>query len=249
VDLFEAFGFGPGVIVAAVGGGGKTSLVYTLANEAAGRGLAAAVTTTVRFTRPRGIAMPPCIQTTAEGLNAAFASEMRPGEARTFISAEVEAGRMAGFSTEVVDGLPRGEHVLAIEADGSAHRPFKAPAAHEPAIPTSTTDVVVCVGLSVLGHPLSDNWVHRPGLVSDLANVATGAPVTADVIVETLLHAEGGRKCVPAGARLHALLNRPLTPEHHTIANHIAARLVYGGYNTAVIATAHEPGAIHGVVR
>ncbi len=249
MDLFEAFGFGPGVIVAAVGGGGKTSLVYSLANEAAGRGLAAAVTTTVRFTRPRGIAMPPCTETTADGLGAAFAREMRPGEAHTFISAEVEAGRMAGFPADVVGELPRGEYVLAIEADGSAHRPFKAPAAHEPAIPATATDVVVCVGLSVLGHPLSDNWVHRPGLVSDLTKVATGAPVTADVIVETLLHAEGGRKCVPAGARVHALLNRPLTPDHHAIANHIAARLVYGGYNRAVIATAHESGAIHGVVR
>lgn len=249
MDLFEAFGFGPGVIVAAVGGGGKTSLVFSLANEAAARGLAAAVTTTVRFTRPRGIAMPPCIETTAEGLAATFAREMRPGEARTFISAEIEAGRMAGFPAEIVAKLPRDGYVLAVEADGSAHRPFKAPAAHEPAIPASTTDVVVCVGLSVLGHPLSDHWVHRPGLVSDLTKVATGAPVTADVIVETLLHAEGGRKCAPEGARLHALLNRPLTPEHQAVANHIAARLVYGGYNSAVIATAHEAGAIHGVVR
>lgn len=248
MDLFEAFGLGPGAIVAAVGGGGKTSLVFSLADDAARRGLAAAVTTTVRFTRPRGITMPPCIQTTNEQLRAVFEREMRPGEARTFISAEVDAGRMAGFTLEAVDALPRGDHLLAIEADGSAHRPFKAPAAHEPAIPASATDVVVCLGLSVLGHPLSDNWVHRPGLVSDLSNVATGAPVTADVIVDTLLHAEGGRKCVPPGARLHALLNRPLTDEHLAIGNHIAARLVYGGYNTAVIATAHE-GSIHGVVR
>ena len=171
MDLFEAFGFGPGVIVAAVGGGGKTSLVYSLANEAAGRGRAAAVTTTGRFTRPRGSARPPCTETTADGLGAAFAREMRPGEAHTFISAEVEAGRMAGFPADVVGELPRGEYVLAIEADGSAHRPFKAPAAHEPAIPATATDVVVCVGLSVLGHPLSDNWVHRPGLVSDLTKV------------------------------------------------------------------------------
>jgi probable selenium-dependent hydroxylase accessory protein YqeC len=249
VDLFDAFGLGSGSIVAAVGGGGKTSLVFSLANEAAARGLAAAVTTTVRFTRPRGIGMPVCIETTPEGLALAFEREMRPGEARTFISAEVEAGRMAGFPAEVVGKLPPGDYLLAIEADGSAHRPFKAPAAHEPAIPASTTDVVVCVGLAVLGHPLSDTWVHRPGLVSDIAGVATGAPVTADVIVDTLLHAEGGRKSVPASARLHALLNRPLTSEHHIAANLIAARLVYGGYNTAVIATAHEAGAIHGVVR
>ena len=249
MDLFEAFGFGPGSIVAAVGGGGKTSLVFTLANEAAARGLAAAVTTTARFTRPRGIPLPPCLSTTPEDLATAFARELRPGQARTFISAEVEAGRYAGFTPEMIASLPPGDFFLAIEADGSAHRPFKAPAPHEPAIPSTTTDVAVCVGLSVLAHPLSDVWVHRPGLVSDLARVATGAPVTAEVIVDTLLHAEGGRKGVPAGARLHALLNRPLNEEHHAIANHIAARLVYGGYNTAVVATAHESGAIHGVVR
>ncbi len=249
MDLFEAFCLGPGSIVAAVGGGGKTSLVFGLADDAVSRGIAVAVTTTARFTRPRGTAMPRCVMTTTGEFAAAFARELRPGEACTFVSAELDPGRFAGFSAECIDALPRGPHVLAIEADGSAHRPFKAPAAHEPVIPASTTDVVVCVGLSVLGHPLSDVWVHRPGLVSDLANVATGAPVTAEVIVDTLLHSEGGRKGVPAGARLHALLNRPLTEEHQALGAHIAARLVYGGYTSAVIATAHEPGAIHGVVR
>ncbi|GMV84623.1 MAG: hypothetical protein AMXMBFR80_04810 [Dehalococcoidia bacterium] len=249
MDLFEAFGLGSGAIVAVVGGGGKTSLVYSLANEAAARGLAGAVTTTARFTRPRGVEMPACVRTSEAEFVSAFARALRPGEARTFISAEIDAGRMMGFPPEVVAALPPGDYVLAIEADGSARRPFKAPAAHEPAIPANATDVVVCVGLAVLGRPLSDTWVHRPGVVSDLTSVATGAPVTADVIVDTLLHAEGGRKAVPPGARLHALLNRPLTGEHRALANLIAARLVYGGYNTAVIATAHEAGAIHGVVR
>ena len=39
MDLFEAFDFQPGAIVAAVGGGGKTSLVYALGTEAAAMGL------------------------------------------------------------------------------------------------------------------------------------------------------------------------------------------------------------------
>lgn len=249
MDLFEAFDLAPGTIVAVVGGGGKTSLVYALAAEAAARGLSAIVTTTARFTRPSGIPMPPLIEGDDATIAGLVARKLAAGGVVVAVSGGAGQGRFAGFVPETIERLAAlCPGLIAVEADGSAHRPFKAPAEHEPVVPACATDVVVCVGLAVLGHAINDQWVHRPELVSRLADVPPDSAVTPSVIIRVLLHPDGGRKGVPPGARLHALLNGPLTAEHETLATHIAQRLVYGGYHRAVVATAHRPGDIRAVL-
>jgi len=250
MDLYEAFRLADGAVVAAVGGGGKTSLVYALANEAAARGLSAVVTTTVKFTKPPGKPMPKVIETTDMRAADDVSDALRAGQVVVAASGTGPRDRLLGLLPETIASLAAARPgLLTVEADGSAHRPFKAPAEHEPVVPACATDVVVCVGLAVLGHPLGDTWVHRPELVAKIGGAVLNAPVTADVIVRVLLDEHGGRKGVPAGARLHALLNGPATDEHLVLANHIASRLVYGGYTSVVVATAHKPGAVHSVVR
>jgi probable selenium-dependent hydroxylase accessory protein YqeC len=250
MDLFEAFDLRPGAIVAAVGGGGKTSLVYALGYEAAARGLCAVVTTTTKFTRPPGLPMPAIIETTDMRAADDIGDAAAAGKVFVVSTGTGTRDRLLGVLPETIGALATlGLGLITVEADGSAHRPFKAPGEHEPVIPSPATDVIVCVGLHVLGQPLNEQWVHRPGIVAELSEVPLGAPVTTDVIVRTLLHASGGLKAVPPGARVHALLNNPPTPEHETLAAHIAERLVYGGYHRAVVATAHIPGDIRAVVK
>ena len=87
---------------------------------------------------------------------------------------------------------------VVVEADGSRRLPFKAPAAHEPVIPATSTIVVPIVGLDVLGRSLDAEHVHRPQLVADLTGVALGQPVTPEMIATVLAHPRGGAK---AGCR------------------------------------------------
>lgn len=249
-DLFEAFGLAQGSIVAAVGGGGKTTLVYALAGEATRRGLSAVVTTTTKFTRPRGSVMPPLIEVGAAELERALGEAAVPGQSIVAASEIGPRDRLLGYSPDIVDSLASvGFGLIVIEADGSAQRHFKAPGAHEPAIPSTATDVVVCVGLDILGKPLDARYVHRPEIVCALTGAAPGERVSADLIARVLLHDDGGRKGVPPGARLHALLNGPPSEEHVSLGTHIASRLVHGGYHRAVVATAHRPGDIRSVVK
>jgi probable selenium-dependent hydroxylase accessory protein YqeC len=250
VDLYEAFGLSPGAIVAAVGGGGKTSLVFGLAEDAASRGMSAIVTSTTRFTRPPHGSMPPVV-TTDDGSAVRAAREALKTESVFVLCAGMGSrGRFLGLQPETIGALAQvGAGVIAVEADGSAHRPFKAPADHEPAVPAVATDVVLCVGLEVLGKPLDDRYVHRPELVARLARATAGTPVTADMIISVLLDEAGGRKNVPPGARLHALLNAPPTDEHVKLGTYIAQRVVFGGYCRAVIATAHRRGDVVAVVQ
>ena len=97
---------------------------------------------------------------------------------------------------------------VVIEADGSRRLPFKAPAAHEPVIPTSTTIVVPVVGLDVVGRPLTAEHVHRPERVAALTGAEIGDPVTPAMIATVLAHPDGGSKAIPASARLVPFLNK-----------------------------------------
>lgn len=238
--LCEAFGFAPGAMVAAVGGGGKTSLVFRLAAEASERGIPAVVTTTVKFTRPAGMAMPPLVTAPPGSAVEAAADALARAGAITLSSGEGDRGRMLGYAPEVVDRLRQPGRLVLVEADGSAHRPFKAPAEHEPVIPAGATDVVVCAGLQVLGRPLDERWVHRPELAAGLAGVAPGSPVTPGVAATVLLAQAGGRKGVPPGARCHALLNVAGEAAPGPEALELARRLADGGYDRVVIADARR---------
>ncbi len=249
MDLLEALALRPNAIVAAVGGGGKTSLVYALAREASARGLSALVCGTTKFTRPMGAEMPPVVEAGPDQIVSLVAARLREGEALVASAGAGARGRLLGFEPLVVCQLAQlGPGLLAVEADGSAHRPFKAPAEHEPVIPACSTHVVVCVGLEVLGKPLDQAAVHRPEIVARLSEAQPGEPVTPSTILRVLLHPEGGRRGVPPGAHLSALLNSPATGEHVRLGVHIAQRLVYGGFERVVVANAHRPGDVRAVV-
>ena len=250
MDLYEAFALSPCAIVAVVGGGGKTSLVHALGAEASSRGLSALLASTTKFTRPPGREMPPLVETTDGGALETVRTGLRSGSVLALSGGSGTHARLMGFAPETIDALGTlRPGLIVVEADGAAHRPFKAPAAHEPVIPASSTHVIVCVGLRVLGHPLDSSWVHRPELVAGLVNATLGDRVTADMIYAVLQHRLGGRKGVPPGARLSALLNGPSTSELENLGTHIAQRLVYGGYHRAVVASAHIAGDIRAAVR
>ncbi|MCZ7562954.1 MAG: selenium cofactor biosynthesis protein YqeC [Burkholderiales bacterium] len=112
-----------------------------------------------------------------------------------------------------------------VEADGSARRPLKAPAAHEPVVPASADAVIAVAGLNGLGRPLTAEHLFRPELWSRVTGVAAGAPITAESVAAAALHPEGLLKGCPAGARGILFLNRADAPERRAAAAEIAARL------------------------
>lgn len=124
---------------------------------------------------------------------------------------------------------------LLLEADGSRMRPLKAPADHEPAIPQWVTAVVVAAGLSGLGRPLTDEWVHRPERFAALSGASLGETISVDHLGRLLLHPQGGLKEIPAHARRVALLNQVDSPEAQGAAQRLANRLV-GPYEAVLLA-------------
>lgn len=215
MNLSRALGITAGDVVAFVGGGGKTTAMFQLANELAPR-LRVLTTTTTRIfaaqikRSPAHVTFNSAQQTAADILPHLDAALAAHGQVLLIGQADPASGKAFGLPPEIIDALAASGRfdVILNEADGSRMRPLKAPAAHEPVIPAGTTLVVPVVGLDVLGQPLGDNTVHRAGLVSQLSGTAIGQPVTTGTVAALLCHPDGGLKHIPVQARVAPLLNK-----------------------------------------
>src|SRR5918996_1622009 len=114
---------------------------------------------------------------------------------------------------------------LLIESDGSREKPLKAWAEHEPPIPSFVEMVVQVVGLTGMGKPLIDEYVHRAEIFSKLSGLNIGESITEDSLIRTLTSQEGGLKNIPATARRMVLLNQADTPELQSLARGLSQSL------------------------
>ncbi len=237
MDISRALRLTPGDVVALVGGGGKTSAMFQLASElvrASPKKTRVLTTTSTRIfaaqirQAPAYVTFDPEQQTIANVLTQLDTAVNQHGQVLLIGRADRESGKAFGIPPDIVDELAGTNRfdIIINEADGSRMRPLKAPAEHEPVIPTSTTVVVPVAGIDALGRPLNDETVHRAALVSRLSGTPLGQRLTVDTIATVLSHPQGGLKHVPAHARVIPLLNKVENPTGLAAARHIAARLL-----------------------
>jgi probable selenium-dependent hydroxylase accessory protein YqeC len=231
-------------VVAIVGGGGKTTLLYGLGHEAVARGRRAILGGTTRFTPAASGRMPPLVMAAESQLveAARLALEAQPLVVVTPGSEPQE--RFAALTPATADALARtdGLGLLAVEADGSKMRPFKAPAEHELVVPPSATHVVAVVGADAVGARLDEEHVHRPERVRALL-AGSGLDVTRcapEVIARVLLHPEGGRRGVD-GRPFAVLVNK--ADAHPREAAELARELVAAGAPRVVVASLRDAAA------
>lgn len=220
--------------VAFVGAGGKTTAMFALARQ---------------FEKPVLVTTSTHLSTSqiASGdlhlilRNAAAVQSLDPTElpAVTIVSrVEQPEGRVSGPSADILQALSefarQHSFPLLIEADGARLRALKAPAPHEPAIPDFVEAVVVVAGLSALGKPLSETWVHRPERFAELGGLRLRGEITTKSLSAVLLHEEGGLKNIPRGSRRIALLNQADTPELKAAARGLS-RTLLSAYDAVLV--------------
>ena len=219
--LLQAVGAGPGSLVSFIGGGGKTTLMLSMAAGAAELGMPVLVTTTTHIRPPPG--MPLVLQADEPALEVAMQRKWERKQVLALGRSLTDAGKLKGVDPMLLCGLKvRFPQVLILcEADGSAGRPLKVHAGHEPVISACSTAVVVVGGLDALGRPISSETIHRVEL---LENPSPTGPDEKDGIVTPSLYAEllrsAGRKA-PPGTRIVYVLTKP-----DLIAREEAARAV-----------------------
>ena len=155
-------------LVAFVGGGGKTSLLFALAESLPGR---VVITTTTRIFAAQMRLAPAVV----------YADDLSPlgalldAHGRCLVVGHVDGDKARGVAPDLPARLLARPDVdaVVVEADGSRMRPVKAPAEHEPVIPPETTLVVPVAGLDALEGPLAE-VAHRAEIVKRITNDELG---------------------------------------------------------------------------
>ena len=210
-DLTSALGLRPKEHVAMVGGGGKTSLVFALARELRLMGRRVVISTTTKvwhreaYQSPSVILAPSCTHWHDE------LTQVLGKHGLVFVgSRELESGKVEGISPKRADAMFQAPLLdyLIVEADGAAGRPVKAPAEHEPVIPSSATLVVALMGLEAMGERLAAEVVFRPDRFERVTGLVQGGRLTPEVLARLFGSPHGPFRGSPRPARQVAFLNK-----------------------------------------
>jgi molybdenum cofactor cytidylyltransferase len=235
----------PSSCVAFVGAGGKTTAMFKLARELKSNVI---VTATTHLGAWQTGLSDWHISTEADSLE-----EIEGGfQGVLLITGKPEGERTKPISDKLLDWLylycKNHSIPLLIEADGSRQKPLKAWAEHEPPIPKFADLVVQVAGLAGLGKPLTDEYVHRAEIFSELSGLQAGEIIQSEAIARILTHSESGLKNIPGSARRVVILNQADTLELQSTAHAMTSSLIPAYQAVAVASLAsdkiyavHEP--------
>lgn len=235
-------------VVAFVGGGGKSSALFRLANEIVAAGQRVVVTTTTHIAYAQLLREPVHVFAPNNELPLEALARALDKHARCLIVAEAAPDRVRGIAPALVDQLVAHAQTLQIgaivvEADGSRYLPIKAPADYEPALPTTTTLLVPVMGLNALGTPIDETHVHRVTQVRRLLDLAADdahTRLTPRMAARLLVDPQGGAKLLPSGARLLPLINKADQVTYLAGARLIARQLAGWGYRSLIGAVGRD---------
>lgn len=215
--LVQALGLERARVVSLTGSGGKTTLMFSVASEFVAAGERVLLTTTTKIARHEafesghGLVESDPERIVEEARRATQTNGAgRAGATVAFRGHSADGYKLIGFPTETIDQLRDDGHFdrILVEADGSARRPLKAPAAHEPVIPGSTDVLIMVAGLNGLGLPLDEATVFRADRWAALTGAEPGSRIDAASLARVALHQDGLAKGCPERARRVLFLNR-----------------------------------------
>lgn len=181
-----------------VGGGGKTTVMYELAAAWADCGRKVLVLTSTHILRP------------ADGsfaADAAAVQDLWQQERYAVIGTpELSTGKLTAPPPGLYNELQLQADVILCEADGSRHKPCKAPAAHEPVLLPDCDMVLAVAGMDALGRQLAQAC-QRPQLAAELLGCSLDSVIDEQMLSVLLLSEQGARKNVGARA-YYIVLNK-----------------------------------------
>lgn len=243
MNLVKGLRLPPSPTVAFIGAGGKTTAMFHLAHQLDGSVIVAVTTHLGRWQTP--LADRHIIANTPDSIEALEHNL----HGVVLVTGEIKDDRTQPLSGRMLYWLHAFcEHhslPLLIEADGSRQKPLKAPAEHEPAIPEFVESVVQVAGLTGLGKPLGEEFVHRPEIFAHLSGLELREAITPEALVRVLMHPNGGLKNIPKKSHRVVLLNQADTPEIQSQADSIAKKLL-PTYDSAIISSLKDE-KIHAV--
>ena len=207
-------------VTAIIGGGGKTTLMETLAGELSKKGKVI-ITTTTHICRPKQY------ETLLDADEAAVSAALERSGI-VCVASQAESGKLCAPWLSMGTLAQLADFVL-VEADGAKRLPLKAHAAHEPVIPPEANQTILVVGASGFGRPMRES-VHRAPIAAQALDVSEDTTVTPELWAKFL--------------NLEALHTRVLVNQTENEPEQQAAKALAAGLHCPVCMAALQKGWI-----
>lgn len=230
--LKRTFGFfGNGrQVVSLVGGGGKSTLMYFLAEKCAREGKKVLLSTTTHIYAP----MAEHYADRKEAVNRLWPQ----GKFAVIGTPVPEKGKLKAPEESFLNEMMAMADVVFLESDGAKGYPCKVPKGHEPVLHPGSDLVIGVFGLSAIGRPLKE-VCFRLEEAMELLGVEEDHILTAEDAAEMLSSPMGGRKAV--GDREYCvILNQCDDGPRRRTGSEITARLAELGV-PHVVMTSFDP--------
>ena len=206
--LYEALNIDPTLpeLVCFVGAGGKTTSMFNLAHEFKQLNKKVLVTTTTAILCPE--------KSDSDMTVVTKNPDQLTGTAKSGItcigSTHTAENKLLGIDPEHINLLFRKNifDLILVEGDGSKQKPIKAPAEHEPVIPSKTTKLVGVIGLDALDCTIDDDHVHRPEQFCRITGHTENELITYSSIAGLIISEEGLFIKTPHLCQRYVLLNK-----------------------------------------
>lgn len=169
-------------VTAVIGSGGKTSLIYKLAEEFSKNSKVIICTTTQIFKPDHIITL---ISPSEEDIKRAFEKYNC-----ICIGSENEKGKLIIPNIKFSVLMNYAEYIIA-EADGSKGLPLKAHEVYEPVIPKESVETIVVLGIKGIGKSIKE-VCHRPELYANILKTSVNTVVTPEMAAVVLNYEEFG---------------------------------------------------------
>lgn len=221
-------------VTAFVGGGGKTTAIYTLAKELYEQGNTVIVTTTTKMYTPK----PPQVR---ELMLSTKTKEIKKA-VETFgliaVGKEIVQGKLIGLESEIICEMAFLADYVLVEADGAKQLPIKVPAVHEPVIPSCTGKVVAVVGMRAYGKAIEEVCFRGDRAAKFLGKSKTDL-IDLEDMAKIIVSPEGLAKG-SANKPFEVLINQADEQADQERAYILSEKLKLKGIEHSVIASLHK---------
>ena len=210
-SLIEALAIRAREHMALVGAGGKTTLMFALAEELTRDGKRVITSTTTKVWHREALQYKEVLLVEGGVDWRKRTGKELSREGTVFVGGSVlDSGKVKGISPSLADEIYHDVEVqyLVLEADGAAGHPLKAPAGHEPVIPSSVTMIVAMMGLEAMSAQLDEVTAFRVEQVRNVTGIEPGGLLTPSALSRVFLHPAGLFKTTPESARRVVFLNK-----------------------------------------
>lgn len=180
-----------GDIVSIIGAGGKTSLMFALAQELR-KDYKVLVTTTTKIFVPEkhqydfmAIGMENLKNISCSSSNGIY----------VFGDSVSEEGKIVAIDKEILDTQRPFFDFILYEADGSKCKPIKGWNKSEPVISIKTTKTIGVLSIESIGKVINDDNVHRVNEFLNITDAKENEIITMENMLSVIFHPDGLFKC------------------------------------------------------